>query len=125
MSTEEPRADPDRVVFARMPGFELVRYAAFSKWYLWAAVSGKEARITPAEAWQFAVTEGAEVIYGLDGGTRFYAQVHKSNSEDYDYRHHVSVGAMVSPEVAQRLLPDEPPEILADYRAAAAAAGDA
>lgn len=124
MSAEERGVDSDRVVFARMPGFELVRYAGRG-WRLWSAVSGKEAKVTPDEAWQLAVTEHAAVNYHLDGGTRFYAQVHKSNSEEYDYRHHVSVGAMISPDVARRLMPDEPPEILADYRTAASAAGAA
>jgi hypothetical protein len=124
LSADEPRSSPDRVVFATMPGFELVRYAGFG-WRLWSRVSGKEAKVTADEAWQFAVTEDAEVIYGLDGGSRFYAAVHKSNSQDYEYRHHTSVGAMVSPEVARALMPDEVPEILVDYRAASSAAADA
>jgi hypothetical protein len=125
MSAGEPLVDPDRVVFATMPGFELVRYPARGGWHLWARASGKEAKVTADEAWQFAVTKDAKVIYGLDGGTRFYAQVHKSNSQGYEYQHHSTVWELVSPEIARKLMPDEPPEILADYRAASSAAGAA
>ena len=64
MSTEVNKADPARVVFATMPGFELVRYAGHGGWHLWSRTSGKEAK-------------DAQVIYGRDGGSRFYAAVHR------------------------------------------------
>lgn len=124
MSAEDPRVVPDRVVFARMPGFELVRYAGRG-WRLWSAVSGKEAKVSPDEAWQLAVTRDAEVIYDLEGGSRFYAQVHKSNSASHDYRHHTTAWALLSPGAAWKLMPDEPPEILMGYRVASAAAREA
>jgi len=125
MAAESPTPGSEPVVFATGPGLELIRYPDWSKWYVRSTDSGKEARVKPADAWQIAVARDAQVVYGNEGGTRFYAQVHKSQSSDYDWRHEMTVAALLPEGVTWKLLSDETPEILRDFRAKAAATREA
>lgn len=114
-----------RVVFATAPGLEVIRDPERGKWFVRSTDSGKEAHIKGDEAWQIAVAKDAQVVYGNEGGTRFYAQVHKSQSSDYDWRHETSAAAILPEGVTWKLLPDETPEILRGFKAASAASREA